>query len=59
MAEFVYKNAKNVSTGHTLFVLNCGYYPKILFKEYINSYSGFCSANKLAKELKELIEVYY
>ena len=24
MAEFVYNNAKNASTGHTAFELNCG-----------------------------------
>ena len=27
MAEFAYNNAKNASTGFTLFELNCGYHP--------------------------------
>ncbi len=27
MAEFTYNNAKNASTGHTPFELNCGYHP--------------------------------
>ena len=27
MAEFAYNNAKNASTGHTPFELNCGYHP--------------------------------
>ena len=33
--------------------------PEFLFKEVINFYSKSCSANKLAKELKELMKVYY
>ena len=32
MAEFVYNNAKNPSTGHTSFGLNYGYHPRILYK---------------------------
>ena len=27
MAEFAYNNAKNASTGHTPFELNCGFHP--------------------------------
>ena len=27
MAEFAYNNARNASTGHTSFELNCGYHP--------------------------------
>ncbi len=57
MAKFAYKNAKNVSTGHTLLELNCGYYAKVLFKEDIDPYSRSCSANKLAEELRKLVEV--
>ena len=30
MAEFAYNNAKNATTSHTPFKLNCGYYPRIL-----------------------------
>lgn len=36
MAKFTYNNAKNVSTGHTLFKLNCGYYPRVSFKKDTN-----------------------
>ena len=33
MAEFTYNNAKNASTGHTPFELNCYYHPRVSFKE--------------------------
>ncbi len=59
MAEFAYNNAKNASTGHTPFELNCGYHPSVSFEEDVDSCSRFCSANKLAEELRELIEVCY
>ena len=36
MAEFVYNITKNASTGHTLFKLNCGYYPCIFFNNDTN-----------------------
>ena len=36
MAEFAYYNAKNASTGHTPFELNCGYYPQMLYKEDVD-----------------------
>ncbi len=29
MADFVYTNAKNASTSHTPFKLNCGYHPRV------------------------------
>ncbi len=57
MAEFAYNNAKNTSTGHTLFKLNCGYHPKVSFEEDIDLRSRSRSANELAKELRELMEV--
>ncbi len=59
MAEFAYNNAKNASPGHTLFDLNCGYHPRVFFNEDVNPRLKSCSANKLAKELRELIEVCY
>lgn len=59
IAEFAYNNAKNVSTDYTSFEFNCGYYPKIFFKEDFNPCSRFYSANELAEELRELIEVYF
>ncbi len=58
MAEFVY-NAKNINTSRTLFKLNYSYYLQVLFKEDVDPYSRFRSTNKLADELKKLIEIYY
>ena len=58
MAEFAYKNAKNASTGHTPFELNCGYHSRVFFEEDIDSCYRFCSANRLAEKLRELIKIY-
>ncbi len=57
MAEFVYNNAKNASTGYTPFELNCGYHLSVSFEEDVNPRSRSRSANKLAEELRELMEV--
>ncbi len=57
MAEFTYNNAKNISTGHTPFELNYGYHPRVSFKADVDPHTRSRSANKLAKELRELIEV--
>ncbi len=58
MAEFAHNNAKNASIGYTPFKLNCGYYPRVSFKEDVDPCSRSRSANKLAKEPRELMEVY-
>lgn len=58
MAEFAYNNAKNASTGHTPFDLNCGYQPRVSYKKLVNSYSNFKTANELAAKFKDLIFVY-
>ena len=55
MAEFAYNNAKNASTGHTPFELNCGYHPRISYKEDVNSHSQSKSIDKLLAELRELM----
>ncbi len=57
IAEFAYNNGKNASTDHTTFELNCGHHPRISFKEDVGPRSRSRSANKLAKEMGELIEV--
>ncbi len=57
MAEFAYNNAKNTSTGHISFEQNCSYYPRVFFEEDVDSRSRSRSANKLAKKLRELMEV--
>ncbi len=59
MAEFTYNNAKNASTSYTPFKFNCGYRLRILFEDKNNPHSRSCSANKLAEELRELIEICY
>ena len=57
MAEFTYNNAKNVSTSHTPFELNCGYHPRMSYKEDINPRSQSKSADELSAELRELMIV--
>ena len=47
MAEFAYNNAKNASTGHTLFELNCSYHPYVSFKKD----TGLCFRSKTADDL--------
>ena len=58
MTVFAYNNAINASTGYTPFELNCGYYARILFEKHVDTNSKSSSADKLAKELKKLIEIY-
>ncbi len=57
MVEFAYNNAKNTSTGHTPFELNCGYHPRASYKKDVDPRSQLKSADKLATELKELMIV--
>ena len=57
MAEFAYNNAKNASTGHTPFELNCGYHPWMSYEENVDPRSQSKSADKLSAELRELIIV--
>ena len=57
MAEFAYNNAKNVSTGHTPFELNCGYHPQMSYEEDVDSRSQSKSAVEPLAELRELIIV--
>ena len=57
MAEFVYNNAKNASTGHTPFELNCGYHPQMSYEEEVDPRSKSKSADELSAELRELMIV--
>ena len=57
MAEFAYNNVKNASSGYTLFKLNCGYYPRMLYKKDIDPCSWLKIADKLLAELRELMIV--
>ena len=58
IAEFIYNNAKNASTGHISFELNCGFHLQVSFEDNVNACSRSCSANKRAKELRELMDIY-
>ena len=57
MAEFAYNNAKNASTGFTLFELNCGYHPRISYKEDLDPRSKSKTAEELSSELRELMTI--
>ncbi len=57
MAEFAYNNAKNASTGHTPFELNCGFHPRASYEKDVDPRSQSKSADKLATELRELMTV--
>ena len=57
MAEFAYNNTKNANIGHTPFELNCGYHPRMSFKEDVDARLKFRFADKLIGELKDLIKV--
>ena len=57
MAKFAYNNAKNASTGHTSFKLNCGYYPRVFYKEDLDPRSKSKIAEKLFFELRNLMAV--
>ncbi len=57
MAEFAYNNAKNASTSHTPFELNCGYHLRVSFEKDIDPRSRSRSANELAEELRKLMEI--
>ena len=57
MAEFAYNNAKNASTGHTPFKLNCSYHPRVSFEEDTNPRSQSKMAKELFSKLRELMIV--
>ena len=58
MAEFAYNNAKNLSTSHRPFKLNCSYHSRMLYKEEVNPYPKSKSEDKLLAELRELMFIY-
>ena len=57
MAKFAYNNAKNASTGHTPFELNCRCHLWVSYKKDIDPCFKSKSADKLSAELQELITV--
>ena len=52
MAEFSYNNARNTSTGYTLFKLNCRYHTRVSYKKDLNP----CSQSKTAEELSSKLQ---
>ena len=58
IVKFAYNNAKNASTGHTFFELNCRYHPCVLFKKDVDLRSRSILMSELALELWKLISVY-
>ena len=58
MAELAYNNARNASTGHIPFELNCGYHPRMSYEEDVDPCSQSKSADELSAELRELMIVY-
>ena len=52
IAEFAYNNAKNTSTGHIFFKLNCRYHLWVSYKKDLD----FCSKSKTTKELSSELQ---
>ena len=57
MTEFTYNNAKNASTGHTLFKLNYRYHPWVSYKKDLDPRSKSKTAEKLSFKLQNLMTV--
>ena len=57
MAEFAYNNAKNASTSHTPFVLNCGYHPQMSYEEDVDPRFQSKLIDELSAEFIELMIV--
>ena len=55
MEEFTYNNTRNANTGHMPFELNCGYHPRVLYKEDVDPRFQSKSADELSAELRELM----
>lgn len=58
IAEFVYNNAKNANTSHTLFGFNYGYYFCIFYKKNLDLYSKLKIAKKQFFKLQKLMTIY-
>ena len=51
MVEFAYNNAKNTSTSHLYFELNCEYHPQVFYKENLDPRLKSKTAEKLLFKL--------
>lgn len=54
----MYNNTKNASIGHTLFELNYSYHLCIFFENNINLHSKSYSADRMAKQQRDLMSIY-
>ena len=59
MVKFAYNNAKNASSGYTLFKLNCVYHFGVSFEEDPNLRFWSKTANKVSLEIQKLMTVYH
>ena len=57
MAELAYNNTKNTSTGYTPFELNCGFHPRVSYKEDVDPRSRSKTTDQLATGLQTLISM--
>lgn len=57
MTEFAYNNIKNISIGHILFELNCGYHLQVSYKEDVNPRFRSLLVEKLILEPQKLMLV--
>ena len=57
MAEFAYNNAKNASTSHIFFELNCGYHSCVSYEKNLDSRSKSKIAEELSSKLQKLMTV--
>ena len=57
MVEFAYNNAESTSMGYTPFELTGRYYLRVSYKEDIDPHSRSKAADKLTKELRNLMAV--
>ncbi len=57
MAEFAYNNAKNTSTSHTSFELNCDFYLRASYEKDVDPCSQSKSADKQAIKPKKLMAI--
>ena len=57
ITKFAYNNAKNASTSHMTFELNCGYHSYLFFKKDTNLGSQLKTSDKLLTKLQNLITI--
>ena len=57
IAEFIYNNAKNTGIEYMPFEINNGYHSNIFYKEEVGPHFRSKVANKLTKELRNLMAI--